>query len=149
MDKHLTELDTLFKALADPTRLRILGLLLTGEVCVCHIHDSLKISQPKASRHLAYLRRSGVVATRRDGLWVYYRLATSANPVLAAVQQAVRHALTHAPDVQRDLAKLQKQNGCGLPTADDASSAACCAPKAVPVTLMKRGARSGAHAPAR
>ncbi len=61
MAKQITEMETLFKALADATRLRILGLLLTGEVCVCHIHESLKISQPKASRHLAYLRRSGLV----------------------------------------------------------------------------------------
>ena len=67
-------METLFKALADATRLRILGLLLTGEVCVCHIHESLKIPQPKASRHLAYLRRAGLVETRRDGLWIHYRL---------------------------------------------------------------------------
>ena len=75
MAKQLTEMETLFKALADATRLRILGLLLTGEVCVCDIHESLKIPQPKASRHLAYLRRSGLVDTRRDGLWIHYRLA--------------------------------------------------------------------------
>ena len=61
MSKPLTELEGLFKALADETRLRILGLLLTGEVCVCHIHESLRIPQPKASRHLAYLRRAGLV----------------------------------------------------------------------------------------
>ena len=96
MDKHLQELDSLFKALADVTRLRILGLLLTGEVCVCHIHESLKISQPKASRHLAYLRRAGVVDTRRDGLWIHYRLAKCSNGVLTAVEDAVRHALTHS-----------------------------------------------------
>ena len=75
MTKELLKMETLFKALADATRLRILGLLLTGEVCVCDIHESLKIPQPKASRHLAYLRRSGLVETRRDGLWVHYRLA--------------------------------------------------------------------------
>src|SRR5712692_8448887 len=64
MTKHMSEMERLFKALADATRLRILGLLLTGEVCVCHIHESLKIPQPKASRHLAYLRRAGLVETR-------------------------------------------------------------------------------------
>ena len=76
MTKSLAEMETVFRALADQTRLRILGLLLTGEVCVCHIHDSLRISQPKASRHLAYLRRAGLVATRREGLWIHYRMAT-------------------------------------------------------------------------
>jgi ArsR family transcriptional regulator len=131
MDKQLQQLDTLFKALADPTRLRILGLLLTGEVCVCHIHESLKITQPKASRHLAYLRRSGLVETRREGLWIHYRLARQADPVIGAVEGAVRHALTHSPLVRRDLVKLQKQNGCGIPTSADG-------PVAVPVTLSSR-----------
>src|SRR5713101_7454461 len=95
MDKPLTEIERVFKALADTTRLRILGLLLTGEVCVCHIHESLRIPQPKTSRHLAYLRRAGLVATRRDGLWVYYRLAASADPVLSTIQKAVAHGLQH------------------------------------------------------
>ena len=76
-NKPLTEMERVFKALADTPRLRILGLLLTGEACVCHIHESLRISQPKASRHLAYLRRSGLVDTRKEGLWVLYRLAAS------------------------------------------------------------------------
>src|SRR6476620_9049577 len=95
MAKQLHDMETLFKALADATRLRILGLLLTGEVCVCHIHESLKIPQPKASRRLAYLRKAGLVETRRDGLWINYRMATLADPVLDAIAGAVRHALTH------------------------------------------------------
>ena len=80
MAKQLNQMEGLFKALADATRLRILGLLLTGEVCVCDIHESLKIPQPKASRHLAYLRRSGLVETRREGLWVHYRLGKLDDP---------------------------------------------------------------------
>src|SRR2546430_14485883 len=100
--RQLSEMEALFKALADATRLRILGLLLTGEVCVCDIHESLKISQPKASRHLAYLRKSGLVETRRDGLWVHYRLGMLADPVMRAIVDAVRHALTHANPGRRD-----------------------------------------------
>src|SRR5215218_10645826 len=99
MPKQLTEMETLFKALADATRLRILGLLLTGEVCVCDIHESLRIPQPKASRHLAYLRRAGLVDTRREGLWVHYRLAKRPNRVIGAVEDAVRHALIHSTAV--------------------------------------------------
>jgi ArsR family transcriptional regulator len=110
-------METLFKALADTTRLRMLGLLLSGEVCVCHIHESLKIPQSKASRHLAYLRRAGLVATRRDGLWVHYRLANVSNPVLAAVGDAVRHALTHVDIVRRDGERLEKRTGCCVPQA--------------------------------
>src|SRR3954454_23502845 len=71
MSKQLIQMEELFKALGDTTRLRILGLLLTGEVCVCDIHQSLKIPQSKTSRHLAYLRKSGLVETRRSGLWIH------------------------------------------------------------------------------
>ena len=119
MTKRLAEMEGLFKALADRTRLRILGLLLTGEVCVCDIHESLKIAQPKASRHLAYLRRSGLVETRRDGLWIHYRLGRLTDPVLAALTDAVRHALTHVDSVHRDGARLQKRTGCCVPTPAD------------------------------
>ena len=115
MKKPLDAMAALFQALGDPTRLRILGLLLTGEVCVCHIHESLRISQPKTSRHLAYLRRSGLVDTRRDGLWVYYRLAESGDPVDMALRQAVTHALRDIETVRRDTGRLQKKTGAGLP----------------------------------
>src|SRR3954454_7414942 len=126
--KQLAGMEALFKALADVTRLRILGLLLAGEVCVCDIHESLKIPQPKASRHLAYLRRSGLVATRREGLWVHYRLAELSDPVLGAVATPVRHALTHVDLVQHDAARLQKKTGCCLPTRDAIVGLPCCTP---------------------
>src|SRR5213082_3505991 len=119
MAKQLNEMETLFRALADATRLRILGLLLTGELCVCDIHESLKITQPKASRHLAYLRRSGLVDTRRDGLWIHYRLATPSDPVVATIAAAVAHALTHVDTVQKDGERLQKRNGCCVPAPGD------------------------------
>lgn len=124
MTKQLQQLELVFKALADTTRLRILGLLLTGEVCVCHIHESLDVPQPKASRHLAYLRKVGLVTTRREGLWVHYRVAALPEPVLEAIAGAVRHALTHVSDVHRDLARLQKKTGCCVPI--EVSPAACC-----------------------
>ena len=127
MRAHLGQLETVLKALADETRLRILGLLTTGEVCVCHIHDSLRISQPKASRHLAYLRRAGLVTTRRDGLWVHYKLAGSLDPIVATIQQAVTHALGHVEAVKKDAQRLQRQTGCCLPEPTGAPSYACCA----------------------
>ena len=130
MAKQLSDLETLFKALADATRLRILGLLLTGEVCVCHIHQSLKISQPKASRHLAYLRRAGLVTTRREGLWVHYKLAEPTDPIVATIQQAVTHALGHVDAVKKDAQRLQKETGCCLPDVAGARPYACCEPPA-------------------
>jgi ArsR family transcriptional regulator len=127
MAKQLVEMEDLFKALADATRLRILGLLLAGEVCVCDIHESLKIPQSKASRHLAYLRRSGLVETRRDGLWIHYRLGKFADPVLATISDAVRHALTHMDTVRRDGERLQKRTGCCVPTPGKVMGVSCCA----------------------
>jgi ArsR family transcriptional regulator len=128
MAEQLQEMETLFKALADATRLRILGLLLTGEVCVCDIHESLRIPQPKASRHLAYLRRMGLVETRRDGLWIHYRLGTLPDPVLAAIVDAVRHALAHGDSVHRDAGRLRKRTGCCVPAPGEVAGMACCAP---------------------
>jgi ArsR family transcriptional regulator, arsenate/arsenite/antimonite-responsive transcriptional repressor len=133
--KQLAEMEGLFKALADATRLRILGLLLTGEVCVCDIHETLKIPQPKASRHLAYLRRSGLVETRRQGLWIHYRLGTLANPVMAAIVDAVRHALTHVDAVHKDGGRLQKRTGCCVPTPSDIAGVSCCSPQPVALTV--------------
>jgi ArsR family transcriptional regulator len=127
MARPLTDMETLFKALADSTRLRILGLLLTGEICVCDIHESLKIPQPKTSRHLAYLRRAGLVEARREGLWMHYRLGTLADPVLEVVMDAVRHALAHTDAVQRDAHQLRKRTGCCVPALERRSGVACCA----------------------
>ena len=123
--KPMATLEALFQALGDGTRLRILGLLLTGEVCVCHIHETLRISQPKASRHLAYLRRAGLVETRRQGLWVYYRLAPDEDPVQGTIRNVVTHTLGHLDVVQHDAARLQKKTGCCLPAPADTAFPCC------------------------
>ena len=125
MDRALHETETLLKGLADVTRLRILGLLLTGEVCVCHIHETLRISQPKASRHLAYLRRAGLVATRRDGLWIHYRLADLRDPILRTIRDAVTHALGHIEAIHRDTDRLRKKTGCCAPATSELTLACC------------------------
>jgi ArsR family transcriptional regulator, arsenate/arsenite/antimonite-responsive transcriptional repressor len=133
MAKQLAEIEGFFKALSDATRLRILGLLLSGEVCVCHIHESLKIPQSKASRHLAYLRKAGLVDTRREGLWIHYRMADVADPVLRTIGETVRHALTHMDVVRRDADRLQKKTGCCLPSSAMVG-APCCAESSEPAT---------------
>ena len=139
MDKTVLAIETLLKALADATRLRILGLLLAGEICVCHIHESLRIPQPKTSRHLAYLRRAGLVQTRREGLWVYYRLADAPDPVLRTIREAVTHALGHVESIRRDAERLRKKTGCCLPAAGQLSLACCGGTEAPP--LANLGAR--------
>lgn len=132
MDKQLTNLGRVFHALGDPTRLRILGLLLGGEVCVCHIHESLGIPQSKASRHLAYLRRTGLVDGRKQGLWVYYRLADSPDTLIRTIREVVTHTLGHVNTVRRDAARLERKTGCCIPAAADAPALACCAPENPP-----------------
>jgi ArsR family transcriptional regulator, arsenate/arsenite/antimonite-responsive transcriptional repressor len=127
MDTRLATFETLFKALADGTRLRILGLLLAGEVCVCDIHDSLGLPQPKVSRHLAYLRRAGLVETRRDGLWVHYRLATLADPVMRTLLDAVGHAISHLDSGARDRKRLAKLADTPVHVRLKVANAPCCA----------------------
>jgi ArsR family transcriptional regulator, arsenate/arsenite/antimonite-responsive transcriptional repressor len=114
MERELETVDQLLKALADPTRLRIVGLLHHGEICVCHIHSSLRISQPKASRHLAYLRRAGVVEAEKRGLWVYYRLAAQASGLAQTLLDAARHCAGHLATGKRDAARLVAETGCCL-----------------------------------
>lgn len=114
MDRELQAVDLVLKALADPTRLRIVGLLQHGEICVCHIHGSLGISQPKASRHLAYLRRAGVVQGEKRGLWVYYSLAAQSSKLAQALLDAARHCTSHLTTARSDAARLVAETGCCL-----------------------------------
>ena len=92
--KGTRELAIVFRALADETRLRILALLRDGEVCVCHIQGGLKLPQPTISRHLAYLRNAGLVAARREGIWMHYRLSETASPVVKSRTSSTSLRLT-------------------------------------------------------
>ncbi|WMC10840.1 metalloregulator ArsR/SmtB family transcription factor [Oceanimonas pelagia] len=82
----------LFKALADDTRLQLVLLIMAeGEVCVCEMTHALNLSQPKISRHLALLRQSGLLADRREGQWVYYRLSPALDAGAQAILQHTHH----------------------------------------------------------
>src|SRR3982751_1689574 len=81
-DNTVNDLSELFLALSDKTRLRLLGLMADGEVSVGFLADSLGESQPKISRHLAYLRTAGLASTRRDGKWIYYGIQMPLDPVV-------------------------------------------------------------------
>ena len=121
-------METVFKALADKTRLRILALLGDDEVCVCHIHDTFGLPQPTVSRHLAYLRRTKLVDARRDGVWIHYRVSQALDPVVRAVLDSAVHALTHVPTANKDRKQFQKAFGAGR--ASEARPAVpCCAPR--------------------
>ena len=108
MSNREYNIELLFKALADYTRLRLINLMGNDEVCVCFFVEVLKTNQPKISRHLAYLRRAGVVSSRRDGKWIHYRLIEPPDPYAARIFREVRTWLDNDPAMQRDRARLMK-----------------------------------------
>jgi len=121
MTKSKYNLETLFSALADRTRLRLINLIGDSEVCVCFLVEILKTSQPKISRHLAYLRQARVVVARREGKWMHYRLSEPPDEHAARIFREVRTSLSEHPEFQRDREKLEK---------------VCCAPT-LPVQLRR------------
>lgn len=115
-----SQMELLFKALADRTRLRLLNLMGEDEVCVCYFVEVLGTNQPKISRHLAYLRRAGVVTARRDGKWMHYRVVAPSDAHAARVFAEVRAWLREEREMQQDRTRLAR---------------ICCAPQA-PVRLQ-------------
>jgi ArsR family transcriptional regulator len=97
-----------FAALADPTRLRLLNLMNGREVCVCYFVEILKQSQPKISRHLAYLRKAGIVNARRDGKWMHYSIERPTNAGAASMLDAVLASVREDSRLRSDLARLDR-----------------------------------------
>lgn len=106
----------LFAALADSTRLRLLNLMHGREVCVCYFVEILKQGQPKISRHLAYLRKAGIVSARREGKWIHYRIEWPKDAGLTTLLEAALQSLQTDEQMQSDAAKLKR---------------ACCEPQLV------------------
>jgi ArsR family transcriptional regulator len=106
-------MELLFKALADRTRLRLLSLMGDDEVCVCYFVEVLKTNQPKISRHLAYLRRAGLVTARREGKWMHYRVAEPPAAHAARIFAEVRAWLREDREMQRDRERM-RQVCCAL-----------------------------------
>lgn len=121
----LPGLEQLFRALADDTRLRILGLLAAGEVCVCNIHGALDLPQPMVSRHLAYLRKSGLAAARRDGLWMHYSLQVPSDPASAKVLRSALEAIGTVSSAGADRKKLSRLVAIPLQVLRDAATECC------------------------
>ncbi len=110
------EMEQFFLALADRTRLRLLNLMGEDEVCVCYLVEVLKEPQPKISRHLAYLRRAGIVAARREGRWMHYRITAPADEGAARVLADVLSWLTTDRGMKRDRTQLVKIGGLSCQT---------------------------------
>lgn len=108
----LDEATGLLKALADPVRLRLLNLIAGGEVCVCHLHEALGLPQPTVSRHLAYLRRRGLVVGRKDGLWVRYRLARPVGALHRSLIDCLGCCLDDVEQLRDDRVRLALKMCC-------------------------------------
>jgi ArsR family transcriptional regulator len=113
------EIETYGKALADRTRLRILNLLLHGELCVCDIQHVLGSSQPNVSRHLAYLKHSGLVLDRRDGYRMFYRLAEPQRGLRKELFRFLRTAFASDPVLQSDKKELKAAVRAGACTVSE------------------------------
>jgi len=96
----------LFSALADATRLRLLNLMAGREVCVCNLVEILGLNQPKISRHLAFLRKAGIVTARREGKWMHYSICTPSNVDAASMLAAALTALDGDKKMRADRARL-------------------------------------------
>ncbi|MEW6735577.1 MAG: metalloregulator ArsR/SmtB family transcription factor [Acidobacteriota bacterium] len=126
-------LELFFSALADKTRLRLLNLMREDEICVCFFVEILATNQPKISRHLAYLRKAGLVAARRDAKWMHYRIIKPTQPQAAKIFADLMNWLAEDPEMQKDRRQLSK---------------ICCAPQLpiqlrsapIPVSMAKNNA---------
>lgn len=104
----MATLEKMFQVLGDRTRLRLLNLMSRGEICVCYFVEILDEPQPKISRHLAYLRKAGLVAARRSGKWVHYSLRRPSDPALARILDAVLDSLGEDRQMTGDAEALRK-----------------------------------------
>ena len=112
-DKAL-DLALFFAALSDRTRLRLLNLMRDGEVCVCFFAETLGTNNPKISRHLAYLKRAGLVSGRRDGKWMHYRISEPSDDNVSSIFAATLKTLENDAEMQTDRQKLV--DVCCLPS---------------------------------
>ena len=113
---------TLFAALADENRLRLLHLMRDGEMCVCYLQGTLNTNQPKVSRHLAYLRRAGLVEARRQGKWMYYSLKKQ-QPKVQRILKEILGAIGYESQSKRDVQRAKRiqcaPSQFGLSTPED------------------------------
>src|SRR5215471_4034537 len=106
MSKNKADPVLFFRALADRTRLRLLNLIGNREICVCFFVEILGTNQPKISRHLAYLRRAGIVEARREGKWMHYRIELPDDAGAASVLQTTLASLKANKNMQTDIERL-------------------------------------------
>jgi len=111
----MIRIETMFRALADPTRLRLLNLLRGGDLCVSDIIQILQVPQAKVSRHLIYLRQAGLVDCRRQGLWIFYRLSSPRTAFHRTLLESLEQCFVGVPGIDADsrrAMRLREEGGC-------------------------------------
>jgi ArsR family transcriptional regulator len=139
--RPVSNVDKMFRAFADRTRLRILHLLQGGELCVSDIITILKVPQAKASHHLNYLRRAGLVQVRRQGLWCFYRLRPAETPFHERLLDCLGQCSTGVPGLAADrerAAKVKASGGCCPKEAQETSSS-CRRGRSTPTNNQQAG----------
>jgi ArsR family transcriptional regulator len=136
MAKRIFNVERFFQALGDSTRLRLLNLMREQEICVCYFVEILGGPQPKISRHLAYLRSAGIVAARREGKWMHYRIVMPPHIGAAQILKQTLGWLKEEKAMQADRARLTKAccspskyaplDGAPLPTTLEKASCEVC-----------------------
>lgn len=122
---------SLFSALSDETRLRVLALLVHGELCVCQIEEILQMPQSKVSRHLMVLRHAGLVSWRREGTWIHYSLPEPRDPLPARLIECLRTCLQEDPQVRSDVKRIAECPPLAIKCCEDAQETPPSSPKAV------------------
>jgi ArsR family transcriptional regulator len=112
MKEKTDRVDLMFRAFSDRTRLRILNLLRGGETCVCDLVDVIGAPQPKVSRHLAYLRRAGLVVARKEGLWQHYSLTKPKSAFHGSLLNCLACCFQSVPELKRDVERLGRSASC-------------------------------------
>lgn len=107
----------MFRAFSDRTRLRILHLLLSGEMCVCDIVSITRVPQPTASRHLGYLLRAGLIVKKKQGLWAHYRLVAPDSSFHRSLMKCLRECFHDVPELARDAKRVSR--ACCQPRSRD------------------------------
>jgi len=107
----MKDLVSFYAALADENRLRLLRLIKGGEVCVCYLQEVLQTNQPKISRHLAYLKRAGLVEARREGKWMHYRLKKLGTELEKTLSTTLKH-LQKEPQIRKDAQRFKQVVCC-------------------------------------
>ena len=131
MERSTQQVDKVFRACADPTRLRILRLLQDGELCVSDLIAILEVPQAKASHHLNYLHRAGLLEARRHGLWCFYRLHPAQSPFHSKLLDCLRQCFADVPELaadQKRAAKIKSTGGCCPRNGDTPAPSACGVP---------------------